>query len=104
MVGFCPRHRRRPDLISIAGSPVPFTATGGLDLEMSATFAEEDSTLYSPRGFPLGSRELGTNVPFTLEPLEVGPIISDEVRPPGYLYLGAVKQIGADVGGSVAVT
>ena len=46
---------------------------------------------------------LGTDVPPTFEPLEVGPIILGEVRPPGYLRSRTVRQIGADVGGSVAV-
>ena len=46
---------------------------------------------------------LGTDVPLTFEPLDVGPIISGEVRPPGYLRTDTVRQIGADVGGSVAV-
>jgi len=54
-------------------------------------------------GIPLGTRELGTDVPHTFEPLDIGPIISGKVRPPGYLRTSTVRQIGADVGGSVAV-
>ena len=54
-------------------------------------------------GIPLGSRVLGTDVPLTFEHLDLGPIIHDEVRPPGYLRTDTVRQIGADVGGSVAV-
>jgi len=54
-------------------------------------------------GIPLGSRELGTDVPHTSEPLDIGPIISSKVRPPGYLRTNTVRQIGVDVGGSVAV-
>ena len=46
---------------------------------------------------------LGTDVPFTFEPLDVGPIIPEEDRPPGYLRSKTVRQIGADVGGSIAV-
>ena len=54
-------------------------------------------------GIPLGSRELGTDVPLTFVPLDIGPIISGEVRDPGYLRTNTVRQIGVDVGGSVAV-
>ena len=54
-------------------------------------------------GIPLGSRVPGTDVPLTFEPLEIGPIILGEVRPPGHLRTDSVRQIGADVGGSVAV-
>jgi len=54
-------------------------------------------------GIPLGSRIRGLNVPLTFEPLNIGPIVSGEVRPPGYLRTDTVQQIGADVGGSVAV-
>ena len=54
-------------------------------------------------GIPLGSRVPGTDVPLTFEPLDIGPIISGEVRPPGYLRTNTVLQIGADVSGSVAV-
>jgi hypothetical protein len=46
---------------------------------------------------------LGTDVPLTFEPLDVGPIIPGEVRSPGYLRTDTVRQIGVDVGGSVAV-
>ena len=46
---------------------------------------------------------LGTDVPFTFEPLDIGPIIAGEVRPPGYLRTDTIREIGADVGGSVAV-
>jgi len=54
-------------------------------------------------GIPLESRAPGTDVPLSFEPLNVGPIISGEVRPPGYLRTDTVQQIGADVGGSVAI-
>lgn len=54
-------------------------------------------------GVPLGSRELGVDVPTTFEPLDVGSIISGETRPPGYLHTESVQQIGVDVGGSAAV-
>lgn len=54
-------------------------------------------------GIQLGSRVLGTDVPHTFEPLDIGPIIPGEVRPPGYLRTNTIRQIGADVGGSVAV-
>ena len=54
-------------------------------------------------GVPLGSRVPGTDVPLTFEPLDVGPIIPGEVRPPGYLRTNTIRQIGVDVGGSVAV-
>ena len=46
---------------------------------------------------------LGTDVPFTFETLDIGPIIRGEVRPPGYLRTDAVREIGVDVGGSLAV-
>ena len=55
-------------------------------------------------GIPLGSREPGIDVPQTFEPLDIGPIISANDRPPGYLRTNTVRQIGVDVGGSVAVT
>ena len=51
----------------------------------------------------MGKRVLGTDVPHTFEPLDIGPIIPGEIRPPGYLRTNAVQQIKADVGGSVAV-
>ena len=54
-------------------------------------------------GIPLGSRTPGTDVPHTFEPLDVGPIILGDVRPPGYLRTDTVQQIGVDVGGSAAV-
>lgn len=54
-------------------------------------------------GIPLGSRVLGTNVPSTFEPLDVGPIVPGEVRSPGYLRTNTIREIGVDVGGSVAV-
>lgn len=54
-------------------------------------------------GIPLGSRGLGTDVPLTFEPLDIGPIVSGEVRPPGYLRTNTVREIGADLGGSVTV-
>ena len=46
---------------------------------------------------------LGTGVPSTFEPLDVSPIIQGEVRSPGYLRTNTVREIGVDVGGSVAV-
>jgi len=51
----------------------------------------------------LGTRILGTDVPLTFEPLDLGPIITGEVRSPGYLRTSTVQQIGVDVGGSVAI-
>ena len=42
--------RRKPSLISIVGSLVLSTATGGSDQAMSATLDEEGSTFYSLRG------------------------------------------------------
>ena len=54
-------------------------------------------------GVPLGTRVPGTDVPRTFEPLDIGPIISGKARPPGYLRTNTVRQIGVDVGGSVAV-
>ena len=54
-------------------------------------------------GVPLGTRVPGTDVPRTFEPLDIGPIISGKTRPPGYLRTNTVRQIGVDVGGSVAV-
>ena len=46
---------------------------------------------------------LGTDIPHTFEPLDIGPIISRKARPPGYLRTNTIRQIGVDVGGSVAV-
>jgi len=54
-------------------------------------------------GVELGSRVRGKDVPLTFEPLDIGPIILGEVRPPGYLRTDTVRQIGEDVGGPVAV-
>jgi len=45
----------------------------------------------------------GTDVPSTFEPLDVGPIILGEARSAGYLRTNTVREIGVDVGGSVAV-
>ena len=46
---------------------------------------------------------LGTDVPLSFEPLDIGPIILGEIRAPGHLRTNTVRQIGADVSGSVAV-
>ena len=54
-------------------------------------------------GVELGSRVLGTDVPPTFEPLDVGPIISGGVRPSGCLRTDTVRQIETDVGGSAIV-
>ena len=54
-------------------------------------------------GVPLGSRELGVDVPVTFEPLSIGSVVSGQTRPPGYLRTDAVQQIGVDVGGSGTV-
>lgn len=54
-------------------------------------------------GVPLGLRELGVDVPDTFEPLDVSSIIRRQARPPGYLRTSTVRQIGVDVGGSMAV-
>ena len=53
-------------------------------------------------GVPRGARELGVDVPTTFEPLDVDPITLGS-RPPGYLHTNTVREIGVDVGGSVAV-
>ena len=53
-------------------------------------------------GDPLGSRELGVDVPATFEPLNVNRITRGG-RVPGYLRTNAVREIGVDAGGSVAV-
>ena len=52
---------------------------------------------------PIGSRELGVDVPHTFEQLYVGPIVSRDRRLPGYLSTDTVRQVGVDVGGSAAV-
>jgi len=54
-------------------------------------------------GIPLGLRELGTDVPLTFEPLDVGQIIQGPNRPPGYLCTKTVRQIGVNVGGRADV-
>ena len=36
---------------------------------------------------------LGTDVPLTFEPLDVGPIIPGEARPPGYLRTKTVRRL-----------
>ena len=92
-------HRRKPGLIPpgpiysyrrVRPGDVGYTRRGRFHLLSSA-------------GTPLGSRELGTDVPHTFEPLDVGPIIPGEVHSPGYLRTNTVRQIGVDAGGSVAV-
>ena len=55
-------------------------------------------------GIPLEPpRVLGTDVPSTFQPLDLGPIVSKNARPPGYLRTKTVKQVGVDVGGSFAL-
>lgn len=54
-------------------------------------------------GIPLGSRELGVDVPHSFEPLNVGHITHGEVRPPGYLRTSTVREIGTDVGASAVI-
>jgi len=54
-------------------------------------------------GEPLGTRILGGDVPHTFEPLDIGHIVHRRVRPAGYLRTTSVKEIGADVGASVAI-
>jgi hypothetical protein len=54
-------------------------------------------------GIPLGSRELGVDVPATFEPLDVDSVALGGVRPPGYLHTNTIREIGVDVGGSAAV-
>ena len=46
---------------------------------------------------------LGTDVPLTFEPLDVGLVVPGQVRSAGYLRTDTVQQIGVDVGGSLAV-
>ena len=52
-------------------------------------------------GCPLGSRELGVDVPLTFEPLDVGPVIFSQPRLPGYLSTNTIKEKGAGLGASV---
>ena len=54
-------------------------------------------------GIALGSRVLGTDVPLTFEPLEVGPIIPNGPRSPGYLRTTTISQVGVDNRGSLDV-
>ena len=54
-------------------------------------------------GRPLGSRQLGVDVPFTFEPLDVGPIIFSQPRLSGYLCTNTVKETGAGLGASVSM-
>lgn len=54
-------------------------------------------------GIPLGTRELGVDVPRTFECLDVGRVIHGEIRPPGYLRTSTVREIGVDVGASAVV-
>lgn len=57
-------------------------------------------------GEPLGSRELGVDVPHTFEPLDVKYVkkyVKKNNRPPGYLRTETVRKIGAEVGGSSAI-
>ena len=55
-------------------------------------------------GCPLGSRQLGVDVPLTFEPLDVGPVIFSQPRLPGYLCTSTVKETGASLGASVCTT
>ena len=55
-------------------------------------------------GCPLGSRQLGTDVPLTFEPLDVGPVIFSQPRLPGYLCTSTVKDTGGGLGASVSAT
>ena len=55
-------------------------------------------------GRPLGSRQLGVDVPLTFEPLDVGPIIFSQPRLPGYLCTSTVKETGAGLGASICTT
>lgn len=54
-------------------------------------------------GYPLGERRLGTDVPPTFEPLDVGPIIPSQPRLPGCLRTSSVKETGFDLGASLSV-
>ena len=53
-------------------------------------------------GCPLGSRQLGVDVPHTFEPLNTGQVIFSQPRLPGYLCTSTVKESGAGAGASVA--
>ena len=52
-------------------------------------------------GCPLGSRQLGADVPLTFKPLDVGHVIFGQPRLPGYLSTSTVKETGGGVGASV---
>lgn len=51
----------------------------------------------------MGLRVQGTDVPLTFEPLDIGPIIRGQVRPPGYLRTNTIREIGVNVSGSASV-
>ena len=53
-------------------------------------------------GCPLGSRQLGVDVPPTFEPLDTGPIVFDQPRLPGCLCTTTVKDTGVGLGASVS--
>ena len=53
-------------------------------------------------GCPLGSRQLGIDVPSTFEPLDIGPITFGEPRPPGCLDTGTNEETEAKTGASVS--
>ena len=53
-------------------------------------------------GCPLGSRQLGVDVPPTFEPLVTGPIELDQPRLPGCLCTTTVKDTGVGLGASVS--
>ena len=49
-------------------------------------------------GSPLGSRELGKDVPVTFEPLSVGNLICSQPQPPGPLCSATVQEVVTDSG------
>ena len=51
---------------------------------------------------PLGSRELGVDVPLTFKRLNVGEIDRTLPRLPGYLSTNSIRETGADVGASTS--
>ena len=52
-------------------------------------------------GCPLGDRRLGVDVPATFIPLNVGPIVYSQPRPPGCLSPGTIQEVTGGLAVSV---
>ena len=91
--------------LSIAGSPSDICHTREPDPQLYKRVRLGDVgytrkgrfILLFSAGEPLGSRELGVDVPATFEPLDVGLVVRGVPRMPGSLCTGTVRELGAGV-------